>query len=265
MKPQTHLVLPDVHLPFHDKHMLRAWLQDVVATKPTAIHILGDLMDCYQGSGFDKNPARKATLQDELDEARILLEEIRDLAGNTCDIRYSEGNHEARLTKLLWRSRELAPIRNLTIPQLLRLDDLNITYYGPKSPYRLGGLTFLHGDVVGKSNWGVSPGGYAATAILRSKGESVVMGHTHKMGHVCSQPWQGKLEGFECGCLCRFDLDYVVDVPPWQHGWAVIDFTHSGYYDVSFVRSCAKSPRSRRTLVFQGEELCTLPPAKVNL
>lgn len=265
MKPQTHLILPDVHFPYHDEHLLKAWLNDAEETKPAGVHILGDLLDCYTLSSFDKDPARKGTLQDEVDTAGDFLDKMRGAVGDTCVIRYSEGNHEHRLTRVLWgKAKELATIRRLSIPELLELRGLGVTYHGPQKPYQVGRLRFIHGDVASKRNWSVAPGGTTAAAIVRAKGQSVIMGHTHKMGHVSLQTWERLLEGFECGCLCRLDMDYVVGVPQWQQGWATVDFTRSGYYDVSFVRVCSQKPGSRRTLVYCGEELCTLPPAPIH-
>lgn len=266
MKPCTRLVLPDVHIPFHDPCLVKAWLKHARDLKPSGVDIIGDLIDCYPLSRFDKNPLRKTNIQGEIDLAHEFLLELRHAVGDTCDIRYSEGNHENRLKRILWgRAKELAPLRNLDIPQLLSLRELGIRYFRPEAPYKIGRLWYLHGDLARKCNWSVSYGGAMASAVCKRIGASALMGHSHQMGHVCFNSWAGLAEGFEVGCLCRFDLEYLVGVPQWQQGWATVDYTPSGYYDVTFARVLAPSLDARRTIVFCGTELATIPKAKAHL
>jgi len=143
MKRLTRLVLPDVHIPFADENLLGSWMESISIFKPDGIDIIGDLMDCYTLSRFDKNPARKVNLQEEITDTRRFLGNVRCLAGRGCDIRYSEGNHEDRMRKMLWRKvPELADLQNLTIPELLglkKLVGLKKLDYGPALlPVRLG-------------------------------------------------------------------------------------------------------------------------------
>ena len=255
---QTRIVLPDVHIPFQDKPLLNVWLRHAANLQPDGVDILGDVIDAFQLSRFDKNPARKHTIQDEADMAHAFLSQVRDAVGPTCDLRYSEGNHENRLTRTLWgKARELEPIRNLRIPQLLGLDKLGVVYHPSSLPYQLGGLTVIHGDVARKSNWSNAYGGSAAQAVCKVKHVNILMGHTHQMGHVCYRSWEKQIEGWECGCLCRFDMDYLVGTPQWQQGWAVIKLLPRNLFDISFVRvlDCGK----KRVIVHNGEildEIC---------
>lgn len=262
---QTRLILPDVHVPFHDPKLVGAWMDFASALKPDAVDIIGDVLDCYHLSRFDKNPARKASFQDELDTARGMLERIREAVGPSATIHYSEGNHENRLRRMLWgRVKEFATLRNLTIPELLHLDNLRIRYYRPESPYEVGKLTFLHGDVTRKQNFSKSAGGRAADSVARAIGGSVIMGHTHQMGHTMFRTWQRELEGYEVGCLCQFDMEYVIGVPPWQQGWAVANIFPDGNFSVEFIRSVEGSSH-KRYLLFRDQVIAKLPPAKVHL
>lgn len=265
-KPQLRLILPDVHFPFQDPALLDAWLNHLDDLRPalTGIDILGDLMDAYTLSRFDKNPDRKTNIQIEVDEASDFLSEVRRRAGRKCDIRYSEGNHENRLRRTLWgRAPYLAPIRNLTIPALLRLKDHKIDYYTPEAPYRIGNLWILHGDIVRKSNWASSFGGVCARTVASRVNGNVIMAHTHHMSYVSNQTWSGLLEAYECGCLCHFDLEYIIGVPPWQQGWATIEIEPSGAYDVNFVRSLPIG--RKRHLIYKGKTLAILSAAKAHV
>lgn len=236
MKPQTRLVLSDVHIPFDDPELIQVWLDMASSLQPDGIDIIGDLIDCYTISRFDKNPRRKHNLQDEITSACVLLGAIRNVCPNA-DIRYSEGNHENRLERMLWSTaKHLAPLHCLSIPKLMGLKELNIRYFDPKAPYKIGNLYYLHGDVGRKQNFSKSAGGRNADAIARAIGGSVICGHSHQMGYSAFRSWERNLEGYEVGCMCRFDLEYVIGVPPWQQGWTIVDFTKSGLYRVEFVR-----------------------------
>jgi hypothetical protein len=277
MKPQTRLIIPDVHVPFHDPKLWNGVLRHVGDIGPRGIDILGDFMDCYTLSRFDKNPIRRTHIQDELDIARGMLEQLRVAAGDRCDIRFSEGNHENRLRRMLWgKAKELAPLRTLDIPKLLGLDvpmvragdkvadRLGIKYCPPETPYKIGRVWYLHGDITRKCNWSMSYGGRAAEAVAKRVTGDVVMGHSHQMGKVMYRTWHNLIRSHELGCLCHFNLEYIVGYPQWQQGWGVIDFVRSGAYQVSFVEVDAPELGARRRIMFQGKEITSLPPAKVH-
>lgn len=246
MNPNFHVVLPDVHIPFHDKWALRHWLQFVEDRKPGVIHIIGDLIDAYGISRYDKNPARKSSLQREVDLARAFLTELRRITPDA-DIRYSEGNHEDRLRKILWgRCKELAGIRCLDIPTLLGLDELGITYHRAGDAYSIGGILFTHGSVVR------SEAGQSARQTARRGGTSVIMGHTHRLGYSPQTTWTNTEEAWECGCLCRLDLDYLETLPNWQQGWLTITYLPSGP-DVQIARVVGR--RGHRRILYAGQEI----------
>lgn len=251
------LVLPDVHFPFQDAPLLDAWLEHMVALKPDGIDIIGDIIDCYPCSRFDKNPERKENLQDELDQAIQFLHRLVILAPRKCDIRFSEGNHEGRLRRLLWSTAPaLAHLRNLNIPSLLHLKDLGIKYYPPEVPYQIKDVWYLHGDLARKSNWAMTAGGMGAKAVVGRVGGNVIMGHTHQMGHICFRSWEGLREGYEVGCLCRMNLDYIVGVPQWQQGWAVVHFPKGGGHQVELIRVLDQG--TKRIIIAGGKVIKTL-------
>lgn len=259
----TRLVLSDVHFPFQDDELLRVWLSHLRELKPDGIDIIGDMLDCYTLSRFDKNPQRKTDIQQEIDMARQFLGEMVSIAPVGCDVRYSEGNHENRLKKVLWgKSKELVSLRNLDIPRLLDLrgKELDIRYYRPESPYRIRDLWYLHGDLARKSNWAMTAGGMGAKAVCARIRGSAIIGHTHQMGHISFRGWDGLTEGYEVGCLCRFDLEYIVGMPQWQQGWAVVHFPEGGGHQVELIRVLDKG--RKRIVVAGGEILATIGPAK---
>ena len=229
---QSRIVLSDLHIPFHDKKLLECWMDRLVCgTKWTGVDIIGDFIDCYSLSRFDTNPMlRRASLQDELDQGREILTGIRELVP-VAEIRYSEGNHEDRLRKILWgKLRELAELRNLTIPELFELGDLNIQWHKVENPYKIGNLWYTHGDLL-RTHAGMS-----ARAKSDAMNCSVMVGHTHRQGWCPRTSSQGTLEAYECGHMAdQSQLDYARSIYNWQLGWAEVHF-ENGYHWVDFYR-----------------------------
>lgn len=230
---QSRIVLPDLHVPFHDKKLLWAWLDRLADAdiEWDGVDIIGDFLDCYSLSRFDTNPQRKATFQQELDEGHRILAEIRNLAPNA-DIRYSEGNHEDRLRKLLWgKSAPLAHLRNLTIPNVLRLEELGIQWHATEDPYKIGDLWYTHGDLLRKH------AGASARAKSDAMGGSVIIGHTHRLGSCPFTTHCGVLDAYEVGHMSDpSQLDYCRTIYNWQSGWAEVYFEDTFHW-VDFYRA----------------------------
>lgn len=227
---KSRIVLSDLHVPFHDKKLLKCWLDRLWVTRWDGVDIIGDMLDCYSLSKFDCNPMRKGSFQDEIDQVREILVEIRH-AQPDADIRFSEGNHEDRLRKMLWsKSTPLAHLRNLTIPKLLGLDDLGIKWHRTEEPYQIGDLWYSHGDILRKH------AGASARAKGDAMGGSILIGHTHRIGWCPFTRHVGTLEAYEVGCMVdTSQLDYHRHVFNWQLGWAEVHFKDK-YHWVDFYR-----------------------------
>ncbi len=226
------IVLPDLHCPFHDQKLLDCWFERLATNWFDGVDIIGDFLDCYTLSRFDTNPQRKVNFQVEVDMGRTILEEIRALAdmgfrsanrsnpGTKPDIRYSEGNHEDRLRKILWGNcKALAGLRDLTIPEILGLKDLGIKWHSVENPYKIGDLWYTHGDLL-RSNAGVS-----ARAKSDVMGGAVMIGHCHRMGWCPRTTSSGTHDAYECGHMAdKAQLDYARAINNWQLGWAEVTF-----------------------------------------
>lgn len=206
-------------------------------------------MDCYPLSRFDKNPSRKSSLQHELDVTRDFLEELRVIAGTKTEIRYTEGNHEARLRKLLWgKASELQGLRNLTIPELLKLKELDISWHPGHEPYQIGQLWFTHGNKVSNQ------AGSTAKKLSDEIGGSVICVHCHRMGWVPTSQWDTTRDAYECGHLCDYRaLEYLSSPPNWQQGWATVEIG-DGYHDVNFVR-VLRGNKTKIKYIYKGESI----------
>lgn len=224
----TALLYGDTHFPNHDPQALAIVGQIAVDLKPNILVHMGDLLDCYLLSRFDKNPERMESLQDEINMARQHLAQMRLL---TPDSRFIllEGNHCDRLRRTLWNlegtAKALTSLTNfrksLTWPSLLGLDELDITfapYDGMQSKQKfLPKWILKHGTIVRKFS------GYTARGEMEKYGRSGASGHTHRLGAHFHQDHNGNHCWVETGCTCSLNPEYMVD-PDWQQGCVVLTF-----------------------------------------
>lgn len=221
------VVLSDVHIPFQDKTACDLALKFIRRVRPDAVHLLGDICDFWSVSRFDKDPLRRLTLQEELDDTRKFLADVR-AAARDAKIIYSEGNHEFRLRRFLGsEAKALADLRSLRLENLLDLDKLSIEYVNQDNPYRVGYLLFTHGQVVRK--WS----GATARAHLEKYGHCTIVGHSHRLGAFYHRDLCDTYGCWENGCLCDLNPEYVSS-PDWHHGWSVV-WSYSDYFHVEQV------------------------------
>lgn len=214
---QTIVIFNDVHIPFHHRSGCKNVLKFCEDFQPDNIVINGDFLDCFSVSIFPKNPGGP-NLQDEIDEGREFLEDLRQKCPEAV-IDYTEGNHEERLKRLVKSQHSLYGLKAFTIPHLLGLDKLDIAYHPYKHPvdFHEGLLSVVHGHRVSKHS------AYSAKAHLLDDGyQNVIIGHTHRMGSFFYSGHSGDRRAFENGGLFDINqLDYVVG-PNWQMGFCVV-------------------------------------------
>ena len=219
------VVYGDTHVPFQDPAALRVVQGIVRDVKPDVLLNVGDLVDSWQISRFDKDPARRDTLQDNIDEARQHLAEMAQCAPAARRV-LLEGNHEARLTKAIWRlegaARELPRLRifqrEVTWPRLLELEAVGWEWVPTQEQSRTAILPKIitkHGEVVRK--WS----GSTARGEWERYGRSGLSGHTHRLGDFLRRDHNGVARWVETGCTCLLEAPYGVDFD-WIQGCVVI-------------------------------------------
>jgi hypothetical protein len=67
----------DLHIPHQDRDVIRVVLAFLKDWRPTFVGLVGDVVDFYQLSKFDKDPNRKLQLQDDLDHLDRFLTDLR--------------------------------------------------------------------------------------------------------------------------------------------------------------------------------------------
>jgi predicted phosphodiesterase len=232
----THAVpFGDTHVPYHDEKALAVVKKIITDVRPEVVVHMGDLIDCWQISTFDKDPANRDHLQDNIDESAKLLREIAMVTPGA--ERYVlEGNHEFRLTKTINRAkdgvRELMGLRvaqrNITWQAIL--EDAGIESFWEWVPHRrqthrriFPNLITKHGSIVRK--WS----GMTARGEWERYGKSGMSGHTHRLGLFYHNDFNGAHGWVETGCTCDLNPDYVED-PDWQHGCVIVTFAKDYKY-----------------------------------
>lgn len=215
------LIYGDSHSLFSDPKALGVVKAIVKDTQPDVIVHVGDLLDCYHLSDFDRNPARVFNIQDEINWGRQHLHEIAQLAPNA-ERWLLEGNHEDRLNRTIWRlsgaASQLPKLdivsEAMTWPKLLKLDEVGWEWV----PAGLQSKTSILPKIITKHGTTVSRwSGATAKAEWLKYGKSGVSGHVHRMGTFFHRDHNGAHKWVESGCTCKLDPEWVSD-PDWQQG-----------------------------------------------
>jgi len=205
--------LYDVHVPFHDERALDVALQVIRWHQPSVIVLGGDFWDFYSVSAYDRNPARRWNLQEEIDAGEPVLEQIQDAAPRSA-VWFIPGNHEDRLRRWLWRHPDVAGLRSLELSNLLPISKFDVRM--AKEIAFNSHILFTHGSTARK-NAGNS---VRAEIEKRRYGWSMVSGHVHRAGVFSTWTRHGLVWGVESGCLCQLDVEYGSALD-WSHGLVV--------------------------------------------
>src|SRR3990167_3510358 len=95
------VIVPDIHIPYHNKKALDAVMVSIANIKPSEIIFLGDLVDfyCIHGHG-SKDPRLQTMLINEIEQVNKFLDQV-DKDFPNIKKKYIEGNHEYRLARFI--------------------------------------------------------------------------------------------------------------------------------------------------------------------
>ena len=174
-------------VPMHDEAAIDVALQITRDARPDAICNLGDLLDFPEWSSkFIVLPEFVLTTQPTIDEAHRFLARQRAIAPDA-DISLLAGNHDDRLGLAVTRN-ALAALRLrqanapdswpvLSLPNLLRLDDLHVNYVGS---YPAGRIELAAGNDTITPLWAIHGEKLDVVKVARSERQSFVQGHIHR-------------------------------------------------------------------------------------
>lgn len=216
--------ISDLHIPYEHSRAVSATKKFLRDNKEDIDEIIlgGDIMDVYSPSQFThyKNGPEQE-FQYELDKTTEFLTELREIIPNK-KITYLEGNHEKRIPKFLaTQGVSLKGLKCLTVPQLLRLDQLKMEYI--TAPYiKRGDTLFMHGSKVSPL-----PGGSVLKEYLKWR-SPIVMGHCHRLNIYCYTSMGQHHRCYESGCLQDPAKQEFDPNPNWQLGFLVFHVTKKG-------------------------------------
>lgn len=254
---RTALVLPDMQIgflrdpitgnlePIHDRKALGVILGLLAMDAFDDIVILGDALDLADWSDkFIRSPEFTFTTQPALVELGWILGQIRRLQPGAT-IYYIEGNHEERMRRAvisnMAASYNLKPITELhlepsmSIPRLLSLDSLDITWVGgyPGNEVWLNDyLRCVHGDRARGNPVDT------ARAFVQDSNVSTVFGHIHRIERaskkVVERGGTRTITALSPGCLCRIDgtVPGSTNGQNWSQGYATILYREDGFHSI---------------------------------
>jgi predicted phosphodiesterase len=208
-QPVDVIVIPDAHVPHHNKRAWRCVLGLLSTVQPKQIVIIGDFLDLESLNHHPRNVPEITHLKPELEAGNHALDQIYE-ASPSSRVTYLEGNHEYRVTKYInTASPELEGL--LDVPGFLRLKDRRILWVPFRSHIRHPWISpwdvaYLHSA---KANSRNNPGGshaafHANTIGPSSRCATTVYGHHHTFQHYRSS---AGYEAFCCGFLGDYDSD----------------------------------------------------------
>ena len=216
-------ILSDIHVPYHNIASITAALDYLKKSKPDALLLNGDTIDCHRLSRFIKDP-KKRNFKLELDTFKALFDVFEKELN--CKIYFKIGNHEERYEHFLQeKAGELVGIEEFEFENIIKARARGIEVIGDKRPMKLNNLWGIHGhEYVGGISAPVNP---ARGLFLKSK-VSCFQGHNHQTSEHTEPTLSGKMvTTWSLGCLSELHPSYM-PLNKWNHGFAEVDLDANG-------------------------------------
>lgn len=212
----TDFIISDLHVPFHDPGALDVVLKMHRHYKPKNVIMNGDMLDCPSVSRFNKSPQEPRALKTQLDAWCEIIPKFQRYS----TVSYIEGNHEARIQKYI---NSEAP----ALDGLVSIEDLINSRLKKKVEY----IRTTPGEsmrtwgkdddlLIGHFNKAAKNTCYTVKLLVEKYMTNVVQAHTHRLGQYALRGYGHTYRGFEGGCLCDLNPEYVAK-PNWQQGFLV--------------------------------------------
>lgn len=229
------LLLPDLHIPYHDVDALNAAINWASERDINTVILQGDSLDCYQMSVFEKEPKNR-----DFAGERDIFWRVLDIIQNKfhkAKFYYIEGNHEERWKKVLRQHPRLAQsvygMAEFELDTLLRLGERNITWIADKQKMFAGKLAIIHGhEYKGGSANLVNP---ARWLFMKTLGNAITA-HFHRTSDHSEPNAENELRAtWSVGCLCELHPFYMPN-NKWNHGFARVRVNDNETFKVTNLR-----------------------------
>lgn len=220
------IVLSDIQYPYVHKKAIASLLGFIKEYRPDELACVGDELDAPEPSRWNRAMAGEyaPTLQASINGCHDLMAQFRAVLGPDKPFHMMRSNHTERVETYVRRyAPALASLDGLKIEQLLRYDEIGVTYH--RKMYEIAPNTLLaHGDESGLS----SIGGRTGLTLAKKTGKNVVIGHCHRLGVLSeSMGFNGKttsVTAMECGHLMSMDKAHYLTTGAanWQLGFGAV-------------------------------------------
>lgn len=208
----------DVHIPYHSQDALEIAMEYAMEKNPDMLILMGDFMDCYQVSRWERDP-RLRDMQGEITMTKEILASMKAALPNT-KLVYKFGNHELRWDKyLMSKAPELYGIPEIRLQALLDLEGLGIDFVDQVRVIRYKHLNLIHGHEYVSSMF--NPVNPARGLYLRAKKNAACFHHHQTSEHTETDISGGVTTCWSVGCLCHLKPAYM-PYNKWNHGFLEI-------------------------------------------
>lgn len=186
---ETYLICPDIHVNHHDPKFIKLTIKIIHELKRSktarlkGFISLGDGLDLGQISSYDKNPAYKNTISDDIAVYNKIIDNWSDAMPKGSVMHFCQGNHEVRMERFL--AKHAKEYHDLVQPlqELLRFKERNKEgkhhwvwhKYGNYKSLKIGDCWITHGYLYGKN---------VCADIINKYKHSCITGHVHRVGMI---------------------------------------------------------------------------------
>lgn len=213
------LVLSDIHFPYYNEEALNAAIDYGIKFKPDCVILLGDIIDCYHLSSFEKDK-RNRSFKYELDMLAAFFVELRELFTKQRII-YVLGNHERRYQRqILANVPELLELELFNFQNVVQAKKYGVEVVDNKRILKAGHLNLAHGDEF--KGGIIAPVNPARGYFLKAK-TNIICGHNHRTSSHIERDLSGKIiGGWSIGCLSDLYPQYA-PINSYNHGFATVE------------------------------------------
>jgi len=217
------IVIPDLQVPYHDRHTVANISAFLSKFKHDSVVILGDELDLPQVSKWEEN--KMGWFEQTLDDDRNLaIEVLWSLTQYAKEGHVTRSNHTDRLYNVIMRKiPAFLALPELRYDKFMKFDELGLQYH--KKPYNIAkGWIAIHGD-----EGSISPhAGMTSLTHARKMGFNVICGHTHRAGQSAFSEASGGVlrrvhRGVDAGHLMDLrQAHYTRGTANWQQSFQIM-------------------------------------------
>lgn len=219
-------VLPDLHIPYHDKKTWQNVLKYLRDFKPNEIVLLGDFLDFSQISSHNRENLKALTETSLDDDYRVGNQCLDELQAVQKKITFISGNHDYLVNRFIDAFPQLKG--SIEVPLRLNLKERGVKYvpfWESGAVHKIGKATFIHGYYTNDGH---------AKKHLSAWEENVFYGHLHDtQSYSKTNNGSNKTKiAQSLGCLCDYRQYWMKGRPSrWQQAFGEFHFREDGFFN----------------------------------